>query len=256
MTTIDERDLLAAQLEHLQDEIRRLNDRGMGTGPAVRITETRIRALAHCSNPLCEGNRQEEVDAIAQLVEETYGMRDRQPSMGAPDLTSPLVNLVENSHEMLRFAREEDAPCPVCSGPRELTRQVRPRYERLSDVAPDKLLQFRRQGLSSADVLAQAAEKSDEVAELRGKVDALTALLSAFQQGQQPPVIPTGYGSMDMETFEQLTGAGQETLPEGVRRRGQVFECLWRADGKQRSKSGFSTPGEAAEYRTQQLESE
>src|SRR3954466_5691424 len=81
------------------------------------ITEAPIRAFAHCRNPRCAGNNQEEVDAVQQT--ESYSFVER-----GGDLPGE-----ENSIVRVNFASEEDQPCPQCGLLREVTADPRPSYQ-------------------------------------------------------------------------------------------------------------------------------
>lgn len=114
------------------------------------VTETPVQAYAHCPDPLCPGSDQRPVPAIRQLVQQTIGERGGDGAF---------VNLVENSHEYLRFAEPDDVACPECGRDREVAGQRRPTYQRLIGP-PDALLRAQRAGLngpSSAQGVADAA---------------------------------------------------------------------------------------------------
>lgn len=135
------------------------------------VTETPGRGFAHCINAHCSGNNQQEVPAVRVVTEMRF--RDRDPSTPFPG--------VENSHETLRFASEEDRVCPACGRPREVSDQRRPVYQPLSA------------GLSGApptgfdqDALLHVEKfnpgNDPRVTELAGQVAELKALLETQNQ--------------------------------------------------------------------------
>ena len=97
----------------------------------ARTTTIETTAFAHCANPRCDGHTQTEVPAVKDTVEHTY--IDSGGDMPG----------VEKSQVHYRFANDDDASCPVCDGPRDLTDQRRVRYENLSGKAQDGLLQYK-----------------------------------------------------------------------------------------------------------------
>lgn len=95
------------------------------------ITETRARAFAFCRNPYCAGYNGSEVDVVREERSTTH------KELGGK---GTILNGVESSTIDLRFADPEDAACPGCSVPRELSPSPRPSYEPLSGFPQDGLL--------------------------------------------------------------------------------------------------------------------
>lgn len=116
-------------------------------------TETAVEAFAHCPDPLCAGHEQAPVPGVKMLVATTIGDRGGD---------GVFVNIVENTHEYLRFAEPEDVACPECGRDREVALQQRPVYDRLIGP-PDALLRARRAGLGgpkSAQAVGEAAAET------------------------------------------------------------------------------------------------
>lgn len=156
----------------------------------MRIVETPIRAWAHCSDPLCPGGLQEEVDGISTLRERTYWESAGNEGPPSKNFENPLGPYTETSWITISFANEDDAPCPECGQPREITDQVRPVYEsRIFDThgkpfPQDALLELRRHGKITppADGAAQADPR---IAALEAQVQTLTTLLG--ERLAEPP---------------------------------------------------------------------
>src|SRR4051794_31781702 len=109
------------------------------------ITSEPISGYAHCAKQTVEGDPcfpQQEVPAIRQTVEFLYA--DGQGGGSSDPIDQTFARLVERSVSHIRFADPEDATCPHCGGPREISDQVRPIYTRLSDVPPDELVRRQR----------------------------------------------------------------------------------------------------------------
>lgn len=129
-------------------------------------TETRVDAFAHCPDPLCAGHEQAPVPGVRTLVATTIGDRGGD---------GVFVNIVENTHEYVRFEDSEDVPCPECgTRDREIAVQARPVYDRLIGP-PDALLRVRRAGLggpqSAQAVGAAAADAAAREPTARERLD-------------------------------------------------------------------------------------
>ena len=126
------------------------------------VTETPVKAYAHCGNPICPGNAQEQVDAL----ERTSAFSYQELGGDIPGDERSTVSFV--------FADEGDAPCSHCGRElRELSGSPRPQYENLSGFDPEYL-----RGLAAGLVPEAAGPSSpDEIAELRAQVEALAAQL-------------------------------------------------------------------------------
>lgn len=116
-----------------------------------------VRAYAHCRDARCSGYQQEEVDAFREETSYTFGEGDR---LGA----GVLQNTVEKSLVEFRFADPDQAPCPVCKVPREVTGEPRKAYVNESGFDPMGLL-----GMPKFDEQAPASVvgESDEELEAR-----------------------------------------------------------------------------------------
>lgn len=123
------------------------------------VTETPVRAYAHCVIPVCAGYRQAEVDAVR--TETAYTFADN-----GGDLPG-----IERSNMRLSFADEDDQACPSCGGARDLSEQARRSYDPLSGHDPNGLLKF--------GPFEGVQPKDDRVAELEAKVDRLISALEA-----------------------------------------------------------------------------
>lgn len=125
----------------------------------AHVTEAPVRAFAHCPDPRCPGNAQEEIDGVVRHTDVLY--TDTDPN-GIPG--------VEKSYESVAFADESEAPCPHCETFREITQQKRPVYENRSRQDPNELL--RRQDIADS-------AKDEEVARLNAVIDQLSAAQAA-----------------------------------------------------------------------------
>jgi hypothetical protein len=152
------------------------------------ITRTQIDAYAHCAQQVgpdgslafnaegvpegderCPGYAQQKVRAIRELIEFSY-------LDGGADPSDP-VRMIERGVEHLHRFDSDDAPCPHCGYPRELTDQVRPRYSNLGGGGPDAIFAQRwrerekaeaaRSQASAADRQAAALERANELEERR-----------------------------------------------------------------------------------------
>lgn len=129
-----------------------------------QITETPIPAFAHCSDVECSGNAQAPVDGIHKLVSETIGERGGD---------GPFVGVIEKSTPYVLFADPDDAVCPECDGPREITDQQRPNYGKAFGGS-DALLRVRQLGGGNATrdgVLAAAQDVKHRPASAREQLD-------------------------------------------------------------------------------------
>lgn len=99
--------------------------------PPPRITETTVDAWAHCNDARCPGYGQQPVTGVHVLVEHSVASR------GGDGI---FASVIENSHEYLRFEDPDEIHCEHCSRTREITRQVRPTYQKLSGFPQDGLL--------------------------------------------------------------------------------------------------------------------
>jgi hypothetical protein len=104
----------------------------------AHVTQTPVRAFAHCPDPRCPGNAQEPVDGLLRHTDVLY--TDTDPN-GIPG--------IEKSYNSVTFADEDVAPCPHCETYREISQQKRPVYENRSKQNPLELLrvQDREHGL-------------------------------------------------------------------------------------------------------------
>lgn len=91
------------------------------------VTETPVKGYAHCRNARCPGYQQEEVDAVREEKAFTYGD-------GGGD--GVFMHMVERSMVSFLFANPDDAPCPSCKEPREMSGEPRPSYQPLSGHDP------------------------------------------------------------------------------------------------------------------------
>lgn len=125
------------------------------------VTTTPIKAYAHCRNALCSGYQQVEVDGLKEVAAYTYG------EMGGDDI---FYSFVQNSIVEYKFADPEDAPCPGCGEPREVTGDPRPSYQALSGHDPMGLLgmpKFDAARQNQVVATAGSLTESDEEIELR-----------------------------------------------------------------------------------------
>src|SRR4051812_42249619 len=97
------------------------------------ITETPIKAYAHCRNARCVGYAQEEVNGFQ--VEQSFTARDL-----GDNSNTPYAMMVERSTVSFRCDDEESAKCPACGVIREVTGVARPAYANVSGYDPNYLL--------------------------------------------------------------------------------------------------------------------
>lgn len=253
----------------VQDQIRELQQqivdsraevaRLTGGGGEQTLTERGtfivddVPAFVHCSDPFCKGmESQRETVAQREQWVQTYGSR------GGGE---PYANHVENIAERLFFKDPSEYICPDChKDSLEISRQVRPKYRRLSGHDPEKLLTQIRAGITSESVVEAARKKaaegggdSAELKELRAQLAEQRAMLSLVL-GQQA-------GSPVTLTDEQTDALGiTEPEPEPAEDRRGILDlgpgrvkALWRdVDGKQRSKT-CETVEDAFAVREQRL---
>lgn len=96
------------------------------------VKEEPFQGFAHCTSPRCEGHNQQEVGGIR--TETSFSFVEN-----GGDLPG-----IERSHVYLRFASEEDRPCPHCGRIRDLSEQHRKQYAPASGHDPNGLLQIGR----------------------------------------------------------------------------------------------------------------
>lgn len=92
------------------------------------ISSNTVTAYAHCTRPLCDGASQQPVQALREETGVTYAEQGGD------------LGFVDKSFVTLRFDDDDDAACPHCGRPRELTEQARVQYQNLSGVDPDGLV--------------------------------------------------------------------------------------------------------------------
>jgi hypothetical protein len=128
------------------------------------ITEAPISAWAHCSDVGCPASAQEPVEGIHRLVAETIGER------GGDGI---FASLVEKSTPYVLFANPDDAVCPECGGPREITDQKRESHG-TAFGGPAALLRLREIGAPTAtrdSLLAAAQDAGRRPATAREQLD-------------------------------------------------------------------------------------
>lgn len=136
--------------------------------PPHNVAETVVDAWAHCGDARCRGYGQQRVKGVRTIVEHTIGSR------GGDGI---FVNIVENSHEYLRFDAPEDIPCDQCGHDREISLQERPVYQGLSGFPQNGLLTVPAFDPNVRNTPADEKAAS-EMAELRKQIADLTALVT------------------------------------------------------------------------------
>lgn len=124
------------------------------------ITQTPVKAYAHCLNARCPGYEQVEVDAVQETAAYTFG------EMGGDGV---FAQFVQNSIVEHKFADPEKAPCPGCGSPREVSREPREVYAAQSGHDPMGLLAMDPFDAQKQAQVAQASAafvKSDEEIEV------------------------------------------------------------------------------------------
>lgn len=133
--------------------------------------------LAHCRNPCCDGQAQERIDGVIEIVEILY-----VDLLGESGSRDPRHNMVDRSSTHVRAVHESDMRCPVCGGERELTTQVRPVYSPLSGYRQDYLTQIRRHGSVEAAQISMTRENTRRLAAL----EAFAASEAAVAAAEKP----------------------------------------------------------------------
>lgn len=128
--------------------------------------ETRVRAYAHCINPMCPGYGQEEVPAVS--TETSYTFRDhggdsREVFRSFVELRFG-VDADEADRDVYVEEYREAAACRSCSRPRELSATPRPSYMPLSGHDPYGLINGTVAGFNPQVTNTQA---DAEMAELK-----------------------------------------------------------------------------------------
>lgn len=131
------------------------------------VTVSKVEAFAHCADSRCRGNRQEPVKAVAENI--SISFLDNGGDMPGE----------ERSMRHLRFAREADASCSVCGGPREVSDQKRPVYANVSGHDQAGLLKFKT---ADGEFVIPVADDG-KTAELEDKIEKLTALVEKLTAG-------------------------------------------------------------------------
>lgn len=128
------------------------------------VIPTPVKAYAHCTNAMCAGYHQEEVDAIREETSWTIGENGGDGAF---------MGLIERSVIDYRFVNQEDAPCPVCTQPRIVTGEPRPSYQR---TQYDPMYLVNSQAAQQMGV--PAPDPRDlKIADLESKLDTLLAAL-------------------------------------------------------------------------------
>lgn len=135
------------------------------------VTETPVKGYAHCRNARCPGYQQEEIDAVREEKSFTFGD-------GGGD--GVFTHMIERSMVAFLFANPEDAPCPSCREPREVSGDPRPSYQPLSGHDPMGLLQF---GGFDPSMVVPPGE--DKTAELEAKLAQMQEQMAALLKAQE-----------------------------------------------------------------------
>lgn len=137
------------------------------------VTPVKVKAYAHCRNPMCPGYGQEQVDGVRTTVEYTYG--DNGADM--------FKSMVERSTVTHDFVNDADRPCRHCGGDRELTDQARPTYQALSGYDPMGLVNGEAGAFNPNVVNTEAdARVAALEAQIRLQGEQLKALLDAVTE--------------------------------------------------------------------------
>ena len=137
------------------------------------VTESKVRAYAHCRNARCPGYQQQEVDAIREEKGLTY--RD----LNGPGPADPYDGLVERSSVYYRFADEKDRACRGCGEAREVTGDPRPSYQPLSGHDPLGLLEFG--GFDASKVI----QPDDRTAALEAQLQEMREMVAKLAEGKE-----------------------------------------------------------------------
>jgi len=134
------------------------------------VTDTEVeQAYAHCTQPRCPGNSQEQVRGIARETSHSFVERGGD----LPGTESSWVHMI--------FADEADIPCPACGKAREITDQRRKTYPALSGHNPMGLLETdpfdARKQTELRHEIASKGVDPEKVA-LEQQVEALTKALA------------------------------------------------------------------------------
>lgn len=140
----------------------------------MAVTETVVKGFAHCPEPRCPGSEQTTVGLVQTVVEERY--LDRGGATG-----DPRDQLVENSHEYLRFAEETDMLCEHCGRTRECSLTERPKYNPLSGKDPMGLL-----GAKPFNPGLSFGPEDERLAEMQAQVDAMRAEMEKLREEKGP----------------------------------------------------------------------
>jgi hypothetical protein len=116
-----------------------------------------VKAYCHCRDARCPGYHQEEVDAVREEASYTFGENGGD---------GVFTHMIESSRVEYRFADDQDAPCPVCRTPREVTGEPRPQYVNESGHDPMGLLSVPKFD-AKAEVPAGVRGETDEEIEAR-----------------------------------------------------------------------------------------
>jgi hypothetical protein len=147
----------------------------------MRVTETHKPLLASCTDSLCAGAEQEEIEGLERLTEFTFGDLRAGPTSDPHDAF--LADVVERSTVNHFFATEADRWCPVCGQPRLISDQVRPVYPRMSEREPLYLAKLQK-GLTAATTeLAKAAGgRDEEMSAMRARMLQQDARIAALNE--------------------------------------------------------------------------
>lgn len=144
----------------------------------MQTIKTPVKGYAHCVIARCDGNEQEEVDAVS--VETQYMFADYGAGVGG----------IERSMVLVSFADEADAICGFCGGPREVTTQKRIQYDPLSGFDQKYLVSSKFKPFSKDRQVevqdGRVQELEDTVASLTGKLEALLSRLSEEPAPTEP----------------------------------------------------------------------
>ena len=150
----------------------------------------------------CEGHAQQRVQGLRELTQFTY-------LDGGADPSDPVARMVERGIERFLWANPEDAACPYCQSPRELSDQQRPVYASLGGArgGPDQLFADRKarrvqteaaaaaasaQERSAAALERLAARDAGDVDELRTQIAELSDLVAQLSNGHEQRPSDTG----------------------------------------------------------------
>jgi hypothetical protein len=120
------------------------------------ITATPAQAYAHCRDARCPGYHQQEVPAVREESFYTFGENGGD---------GVFMSMIESSRVSFAFADPDDAPCPVCGVPREVTGTQRPQYVNESGHDPLGLLGVPK--FDATNVPASVRGETDEEMEAR-----------------------------------------------------------------------------------------